>query len=94
MDVIVTLVGIPDNTRVKVTLTNVNGAAGAFAAVGFLAGDVNGSGRVNAGDIAGVKARKGQTADVGNFRFDVNASGAIDASDERMVKARAGLGLP
>ena len=94
-DVVVTLTAVPDNSRVTVTLTNVNAVATPFAAsVGFLVGDVNATRSVTASDISGVKARSGQTTTSLNFRFDVNATGAITASDISAVKARSGLTLP
>ena len=94
-DVIVLLTGVPDNNRVTITLTGVNGAGlNAVASLGFLVGDVNGSGKVSAGDISSVKARGNIPVDSNNFKADVNASGVIDAADLRMVKARAGLVLP
>ena len=93
-DVVVTLTGVPNNQRLTVALTNVNVAANnASAAIGFLVGDVNGSGSVNSSDISGVKSRAGQTADASNFKFDVNGSGAINSSDISSVKARSGLTL-
>ena len=93
-EVIVTVTGIPDNRRVTVSLTNVNGVAIPFtASLGFLVGDVNGARSVNSSDISGVKARSGQNTDALNFRFDVNASGAINSSDISAVKARSGLVL-
>jgi hypothetical protein len=93
-EVQVTLTGVPDNSRVAISLSAVNGTGNAGAAIGFLVGDVNGSRSVNASDISGVKARSGQTADSGNFRFDLNASGSINATDISAVKARSGLVLP
>ncbi len=93
-EVTVTLPGVPDNSRVLVTLTNVNGTAGGGVAVGFLVGDVNNSRSVNAADISGVKARSGQLTTASNFKFDLNASGTINASDISAVKARSGLTLP
>jgi hypothetical protein len=93
-DVIVTLVNIPDNQRVRVMLSGVNNLSNAEAAVGFLVGDINNSRSVNATDISGVKARSGQTTDAGNFRFDLNTSGGINATDISAVKARSGLVLP
>ena len=93
-EVIVTLTGIPDNKRVTVTLTNVNGIVIPFAAsMGFLVGDVNGSRTISASDISAVKARSGQSTDALNFKFDVNASGTINSSDISAVKARSGLTL-
>ena len=94
-DVIVTLTNIPDASRVKVTLTNVNGAGvGGQASIGFLVGDMNQTGRVNAADVSGVKAHAAQTANGSNFRFDANSDGNVDAKDVSIVKARAGWGLP
>ena len=61
-EVSVALTGVPDNNQVMVTLTGVTGAGGASnasVALGFLAGDINGSRSVNAADIAAVKANQG-----------------------------------
>ena len=94
-EVSVWLAGVADNSRVTLMLAGVNGTGfNVSATVGFLAGDVNASGKVSAGDIASVKARAGIPLDGNNFRADVNASGDIDAADSRMAKARAGLQLP
>ena len=90
-DVIVTLTDIPDNQRVTVTLSDVNGPGfGTSVSIAFLVGDVNGSLSVNASDISAIKARTSQAIDVSKFRFDLNASGAIDASDVSAAKARSG----
>jgi hypothetical protein len=94
-DVVVTLTGVPDNKRVTVHLSNVNGAGvGVFASLGFLVGDVNGSRSVTATDILQVKGRSGQVTNATNFTFDLNASGSITASDILAVKGRSGLVLP
>ena len=94
-NVIVTLANLPDNIRVTVTLSGVNGAVTASAAMGFLVGDFNGTGSVNASDIAAVKARNGAAINVGNnFLYDVNANGSINGIDVSVVKARSGLALP
>ncbi|MEO8385419.1 MAG: dockerin type I domain-containing protein, partial [Betaproteobacteria bacterium] len=94
-EVLVTLANIPDNQRVTVTLTNVNGSINPPpASIGFLVGDVNNSRSVNSSDISGVKARSGQITTASNFKFDLNASGGINSSDISAVKARAGLSLP
>ena len=93
-EVIVTLTGIADNQRVTVSLNNVNGTGvNAEASLGFLVGDVNGTGKVNASDISGVKARMG-TATNTNFRFDLNTSGTVTLQDISVVKSRSGLALP
>ena len=94
-DVVVTLTGIPDNSRATVSLTNVNNAGvNASASIGFLVGDVNNSRSVTATDILQVKGRSGQATDATNFKFDLNASGSITASDILAVKGRSGLVLP
>lgn len=94
-EIIVTLPGVPDKRRVTVSLTNVNGAGvNATATIGFLVGDVNSTGVVNASDIAGVKARSLQSANTDNFKFDLDTSGTINATDVSATKARSGRVLP
>ena len=94
-EVVVTLMGLLDNQRETVTLTNVNGAAtNVSASMGFLVGDANNSRAVDAIDISAVKARSGQSTTALNFLFDVNASGAINSSVISAVKARLNLVLP
>ena len=94
-EVVVTLTGVPDNSRPTITLSNINGSgANVAAAIGFLIGDVNNTLSVNASDISGMKARLNQNANPGNFKFDVNTSGVINATDLSAVKARSGLVLP
>ena len=94
-DVVVTLTGVSDKTRVTVALTQVNGAAStAAASIGFLIGNVSGSQSVNAIDVSRIKARAGRGVDAMNFQFDLNASGGINAADISAVKARSGFVLP
>ncbi len=91
----VILTGVPDQQRVTVSLTNVNGGGvNVNASMGFLVGDVSNSRSVNASDISSVKARQGLTVDQANFRFDLTTSGAIDQADVSAVKARSGVVLP
>ena len=91
----VNLLGVPDNKRITISFPGVNGSATVFqSSLGFLVGDLNNTGSVNASDINAVKARVGQTTTAANFRFDVNASGLIDGADISAVKARSGLVLP
>ncbi|MEO8102270.1 MAG: SBBP repeat-containing protein [Betaproteobacteria bacterium] len=89
-DVVVTLSGVPDNQRLQVTLTGVNGSINAVAAVGFMVGNVNNTRSVNAADISGVKAQVGQTVNSANFRLDIDASGSITSLDLSAVKTRSG----
>ena len=93
-NVLVTLTSVPDQQRVTVSLSGVNGSASASATMGFQVGDVSNSRAVNASDISGVKARIGQVVNATTARFDINASGAIDGVDVSAVKARSGQVLP
>lgn len=96
-EVIVTLTGVLDRTRVTVTLANVNGTGAGITfpvSLGFLAGDQNGSYFVDGGDIGTIRARSGQAATAINFRGDFNASGTIDGGDISSVRARSGNNLP
>ncbi len=94
--VLLTLRSLPDNSRVTVSLTGVNGSneLQPSASIGFLAGDVNNTTSVNSSDINGVKARSGQVTTATNFKFELNAPGAINSSDIAVVKAWPGLVLP
>ncbi len=92
--VIVLMPGVPDNKRVLVSVTGVNGATDAAAAIGFLVGDVNNSRAVNANDVTAVKARAGTRIDAGTFQYDINTSGVVNATDISAVKARSATTLP
>ena len=94
-EVIVTLTNVPDNTRVTVSLVNVNSQLDlAPISLGFLIGDVNDTHSVNASSISGLMARTGQITTGANFKFDLNTSGAINSSDISAIKARSGRSLP
>ena len=96
-EVIVTLTGVLDRTRVTVTLANVNGTGTGTTfsvSLGFLAGDQNGTYTVDGGDIGAIRSRSGQAATAVNFRGDFNASGTIDGGDISVVRARSGNSLP
>jgi hypothetical protein len=92
-EVEVTLTGIPDNRRVTVSLTGVNGAANVAAAVGFLLGDVNASRTVSSADALAVKGKAAQAVNATNFMFDVNLTGGITGTDILAVKGRSGQAL-
>ena len=92
--IVVIVPGLADNRRVLVSVTGVNGATDAVAAIGFLVGDVNNSRAVNANDITAVKARAGIRVDAGTFQYDLNTSGAVNATDISAVKARSATTLP
>ena len=94
-ELIVTLTGVPDNKRVTVTATGVNGAVNASVSIGFLVGDFNSNGHVNASDVSAMKTRVSQPVNIGNnYLFDVNATGVINNADVSAVKARSGLVIP
>ncbi|MBL8515078.1 MAG: fibronectin type III domain-containing protein, partial [Betaproteobacteria bacterium] len=90
----VTLTAIPDNSRVAITLSGVNGASSAFAAIGFLIGDVNSDRKTNATDVSAMKTRTGATVNSSNFVYDANLSGIISAADVAAAKVRSGTVLP
>lgn len=94
-EVLVTLSGVPDNCRLRIALTNVNGSTSAELAMGFLVGDVTSSRSVSAADIAAVKAHSGQTVTGDTLaRFDVSVSGTIGPAAISQTKSRSGLVLP
>ncbi len=92
-ELLVTLTGIPDNSRVTVTVNGVNGAVSESASVGFLAGDVSNSRGINAADISAAKAQQNQTVSLANCRADINADGQIKPADVSAVKSRSGRAL-
>jgi len=93
-EVTVSLSGIPATTRVKVTLTGVNGSGASYSAsVGLLVGDDDSSRAVDSLDVDGVKGYSGLTVDAGNFRHDLNLSGAMTAADILVAKGRVGLAI-
>ena len=93
-EVRVTLTGVPDNRRVTIALSGVNGSTSASASMGFLVGDVTNSRSVSAADISALKAHLGNPVNTAAIaKFDLNADGVITSADVSMVKARAGLVL-
>jgi Dockerin type I domain len=94
-DVIATLTNVADNKRLTIRLSNVNGGTNVAASMGFLVGDVNSTRRVNAADIAAVKANITPTVNTAvRAKFDLNADGTITSSDVSAAKARAGVSIP
>ena len=85
--------------RLVVKLTAVQDVTGASGDVdgpdiGFLIGDVNGSARVDAGDVSLVRQQTLQTVTTSNFRNDLNASNRIDAGDVSIARQNALHSLP
>jgi hypothetical protein len=95
-EAIVNLSNVPEIVRLTVSLTNVAGSGvNASASIGFLPGDVSGSRRVTAADIAAVKSRSGHTVTMVNFHYDLNVTGStINSADIGVAKARAGQVIP
>ena len=86
-----------DTQRIMVTLANVNDGTAigdVTIPMGLLAGDTNGNGTVNAGDVSQTKGQSGLAVTGANFRTDVNANGSINAGDVGLVKAQSGTVLP
>ena len=89
-EVTVTLIGVPDNSRVAVSLLNSGATVYATTSIGFLFGDVDSNGVINLSDVTSVKALSGSTVNATNYFYDVGVSGSIKASDISAVKTRVG----
>jgi uncharacterized repeat protein (TIGR03803 family) len=95
---IVNLTGLPNAQYITVTLNDVhdvaNHAGNAGVTFGLLVGDVNGSARVDSGDVFLTRQQTLQDANVFNFRNDVNASGRIDSGDVFLTRQQTLTALP
>jgi CSLREA domain-containing protein len=95
--VTVPLTNVANAQRITLSLYNVSDGSNTnnvAVPIGFLLGDTNGNGAVNASDVSQTKAKSGQTIDPTNFRNDVTVSGSINASDVSLVKSKSGTALP
>jgi hypothetical protein len=95
----VNLTGVANAQMVTITLSNVTDSFSqvlpdTMVSAGFLAGDTNGDGFVNAGDSLQTRNHSGQATDTTNFRSDVNADGFVNSGDTTVVRARSGTFLP
>jgi hypothetical protein len=95
----VNLTGVADQQYITVTLNNVVDSTGATGNIvspqlGILVGDVNASGRVDAGDVSSARQQTLQTITTSNFRNDLNASGRIDAADVSLARQDTLHSLP
>jgi hypothetical protein len=81
----VNLTGVPNASHVNVTLNRVtdsaNNVGDVSARMDVLLGDVNSTGRSDAGDVTAVRNKTVSIPDQQTFRYDVNTSGRIDAGD-------------
>ncbi len=92
------LTGAVDAGQTTVTLSNVTDTFGqtlpdTAAPLGFLMGDVNGDGEVNAGDVLQTRNRSGQTLDANSFRSDVNTDGDVNSGDASIVRSQSGRAI-
>jgi hypothetical protein len=92
-EVVVSLTGIVDIRRVKVSLNGVNTTLNVSASIGFLVGDINQSRAVDASDVSAIKIRAGQPVNNTTFMFDVNTTGTINASDVIIIRNKSGGAL-
>jgi hypothetical protein len=95
----INLTGVANAQFVTVTLSNVmdqfsQTLPNTNISAGFLVGDTNANGVVNAADVSQTKSQLGQPITGSNFRTDVNANGTINAADGAIVKANSGTSLP
>jgi hypothetical protein len=95
----INLTGVTDAQVLTITLEDVTDTSAQVLPdttlnVGFLVGDLNGSGGVTSSDIGQVKSLSGQTVTSENFRADVNASGGVTSTDIGLVKSKSGSTLP
>jgi hypothetical protein len=93
------LTGVANAQRLTVTLSNVTDQFSQVlpntnVTAGFLVGDTNANGVVNAADVSQTKSQLGQVVTNSNFRTDVNANGTINAADGAIVKSNSGTSLP
>ena len=82
--IVVTLFGVSDG----INTTNLN------IPMGVLLGDVNGSARVDSGDVSVVRQQTFQTITSSNFREDINVSNRIDSGDVSIVRQQTLTSLP
>lgn len=95
--VLIPLSGIVDQSRVQIQLTTVNGVTiNAQMTIGFLAGDVNNDGFVDANDVSNVQTRVAQGQNINSsataFRADITADGILDGNDAANVSTRVAQG--
>jgi hypothetical protein len=95
----VNLTGVTNAQIATVTLDNVTDSSSQVLPttainIGFLVGDSNGDGFVNAGDALQTRSRAGQAIDATNFRSDVNTDGFVNSGDTTIVRSQSGNALP
>jgi uncharacterized repeat protein (TIGR01451 family) len=95
---IVNLTGVPNASRVTVTLQGVtvgSTTGNVSARMAVLIGDVTGTGRTDNGDAIVIRNLSGKVpTDSTTARADVNCNGRIDNGDAIVVRNNSGTGLP
>ena len=90
----VVLTKVTNKMRVRVVLSGLNGPdVSASFAMGFLSGDINGSGMVDAADTDLANAAIGAVLTAANFKNDINLNGAVSTEDREAVRSRQTIGL-
>lgn len=95
--VTINLSGVPNASRISLTLTGVNDSVATgdvTIPTAFLLGDVSGDGFVNSGDALITRNRSGQATNATNFRSDYNIDGSVNAADATIVRGQSGQFLP
>jgi hypothetical protein len=93
-EVSVTVTGIPDASRVQVSLGGVNGSVSVTTAFGVLFGDVGNTRERGVQDVQALRARAGQTVTSSTLLHDLNLTGVVTAADIAGLKARGSAALP
>ena len=99
-DVTVHCTGVSNAKVINVVLTGVtvgNVSGNITVPMGVLLGDVNGSGRVDSGDVSLVRQQTLHTVTgppTANFREDINTSGRIDSGDVSIARQQTLTSLP
>jgi hypothetical protein len=84
----VSLAGVPDCTRLTVSVPGVNGSMNVSVNVAFLLGDVDNNYRVDSTDILRIKGKftSGSALTAANFIYDLDLSGGVSQSDVNAAK--------
>lgn len=97
-DMIVSLSGVANQQVFALSADAVAGSntqsTSARVNIGFLLGDVNGSARVDGGDVLVTRQQNLQDVTSANFRSDVNADGRIDGGDVLITRTQNLTELP